>query len=248
MNYFNTFFIAAEGTEKKEKKIYFVHPKNLFSHVFSVANFLLLFVLSSVFIVAQDTGGVKGKVRAANGDGISSATVTARQNGEDVKSVASDAKGNFVLENLKPGNYNIVFNKSGYSSGVLYNVEVKKKKTSDLGGRLILTVDQGTQVIIKGTVFDSAGRSIAGVKVDIEKVLSDGSTKKINSSYTSSGNDPGVRGGDGNARGEFTFRFSEGAAKYRITASMKDSTASKVIEVDNAAIYRLAITLNPTKN
>jgi hypothetical protein len=217
-------------------------------YISKVVFLVSIFVFGSLLAPAQETGGVKGKVRTAKGDGIAAATVTARQNGEDVKSAASDAKGNFVLENLKPGNYNIVFNKSGYSSGVLYNVEVKKKKTSDLGGRLILTVDQGTQVIIKGTVFDQAGRSIAGAKVDIEKVLSDGSTKKINSSYTSSGNDPGIRGGDGNARGEFTFRFSEGAAKYRITASIKDSTASKEIEVDNAAIYRLAITLNPAKN
>lgn len=248
MNYLNALFIAAENTERKRvsgrtKRISFS-----FRSALSAASLLVLFVLSCAFVVAQETGGVKGRVRTAKGDGIASATVTARQNGEDVKSAASDAKGNFVLENLKPGNYNIVFNKSGYSSGVLYNVEVKKKKTSDLGGRLILTVDQGTQVIIKGTVFDQAGRSIAGAKVDIEKILSDGSTQKINSGYTSSGSDPGIRGGDGNARGEFTFRFGEGAAKYRVTASVKDATASKIIEVDNAAIYRLAITLNPAGN
>lgn len=209
--------------------------------------FTFLFA-SSVSSFAQETGGLKGKVRATNGAGIASATVTVRQKGEDIKSVTADAKGNFVLENLKPGSYNLVFSKNGYSSGVLYNVEVKKKKTGDLGERLVLSVDKGTQVIIKGTVFDQEGRSIPGVKVDIEKVLSDGSIKKIDSIYTSSGNDPGVRGGDGIARGEFTFRFNEGAAKYRVTASMKDSTASKEVEVNSAAIYRLAITLNPNKS
>lgn len=97
-------------------------------HLIKIVFLVALFAFSSVLAFAQETGGVKGKVRTAKGDGIASATVTARQNGEDVKSAASDAKGNFVLENLKPGNYNIVFNKSGYSSGVLYNVEVKRKK------------------------------------------------------------------------------------------------------------------------
>ncbi len=194
-----------------------------------------LFAFGSLLAPAQETGGVKGKVRTAKGDGIASATVTARQDGEDVKSAASDAKGNFVLENLKPGNYNIVFNKSGYSSGVLYNVEVKKKKTNDLGERLVLSIDQGTQVIIKGSVFTADGRSVGGAKIEIERISGDGSIKKVGSSVST-------------YSGEFTFRFAEGAAKYRVTASSKNSAASKEVEVDNAAIYRLAITLNAAKN
>ena len=211
--------------------------------IFSVSFFLI----SSIFVAAQDTGGVKGKVRTTKGEGIASATIIARQQGEDIKTATSDAKGNFVLEGLKAGNYNLVFSKSGYSSGVLYNVEVKKKRIGDLGERLVLTVDQGTQVIIKGTVFDEAGRSVAGAKVEIEKISSDGSVTKIKSIYSSLGSDPGVRGGDGNARGEFTFRFPEGAAKYRVTATAKNASASKEIEVDSAAIYRLALTLNLSK-
>lgn len=196
--------------------------------------FTFLFALS-VSVSAQETGGLKGKVRTTNGDGIASAVVTARQKGEDVKSVTADSKGNFVLENLKPGLYNLVFSKNGYSSGVLYNVEVKKKKTGDLGERLVLSVDQGTQVIIKGSVFAADGRSAGGAKVEIERISSDGSIKKVGSSVAS-------------YSGEFTFRFDEGAAKYRVTASMKDSKASKEVEVDSAAVYRLAITLNLDKS
>lgn len=208
---------------------------NIMKHIIEIVFLVALFAFSTVLALAQETGGVKGKVRTAKGDGIASATVTARQSGEDVKSTASDAKGNFVLENLKPGNYNIVFNKNGYSSGVLYNVEVKRKKISDLGERLVLSVDQGTQVIIKGSVFAADGRSVGGAKIEIERISGDGSVKKVGSSVST-------------YSGEFTFRFSEGAAKYRITASMKDSTASKEVEVGSAAIYRLAITINPPKN
>ena len=199
---------------------------------------LILFVAVSVGIaLAQETGNVKGKVRTTKGEGIADVSITARQNGEDVKSTTSDNKGNFQLEGLKPGVYNLVFSKNGYGSGLMYNVGVQKKKTNDLGDRLILTIDQGTQVIIKGTVFDQDGRSVAGAKVEIEKVSSDGSTRKIGTSSTSYGGEP-------NARGEFTFKFSEGAAKYRVTASVKGASASKEIEVSSAAIYRLAITLD----
>ncbi len=192
---------------------------------------LVVFVFSLTAAFAQESGGVKGRVRTAKGDGIASAIVTARQNGADLKSVTADAKGNFVLDGLKAGNYNLVFSKSGYSSGVLYNVEVKKNKIGDLGERLILTVDQGTQVIIKGSVFAPDGRSVGGAEIKIERVSSDGSTKKVGSSVAS-------------YSGEFTFRFPESAAIYRVTASAKGATASKEIEVNSAAIYRLAITLD----
>ncbi len=192
--------------------------------------FILISAFSSVIAFAQDTGGIKGKVRTMRGDGISGVTITARQNGEDVKSVTSGNGGKFVLENLKAGIYNIVFTKSGLSSGLKYDVEVKKKKVSDLGDRLILTVDQGTQVIIKGSVFNEDGRSVSGAEVKIERISGNGSVQKIRSIYT-------------NVSGEFTFRQPEGAAKFRVTASAKGATASKEVEVNNAAIYRLAITL-----
>ncbi len=98
---------------------------------FSKIIFLLLFsAFCSALTLAQDIGGVKGKVRTTKGEGIAAATITARQQGEDIKSTTSDAKGNFVLENLKAGIYNLVFTKNGYSSGVMYNVEVKKRKSA----------------------------------------------------------------------------------------------------------------------
>ncbi|CAN5404778.1 hypothetical protein BH10ACI1_BH10ACI1_19260 [soil metagenome] len=193
----------------------------------------LLFAVSSLAL-AQDTGSLKGKVRTTKGDGIAGVTIIARQNGEDVKSATSDSKGNFVINGLKPGNYNLAFTKNGYSSGVLYNIEVKKKSETDLGDRLILSADQGTLVLIKGSVFNQDGVSIYGAKIVVEKVNGDGSVKKVGSGYSSES-------------GEFTFRFAEGTAKYRVTASAKGVSASKEIEVDSAAIYRLAITLKIEK-
>jgi hypothetical protein len=192
--------------------------------------FILVSAFSSFTAFAQDTGGIKGKVRTTRGDGISGVKITARQNGEDVKSVSSDGSGKFVLENLKTGIYNIVFTKNGYSSGLKYDVEIRKGKVGDLGDRLILTVDQGTQVIIKGSVFNEVGRSVSGAEVKIERISDDGSAQKIASIYT-------------NVSGEFTFRQPERAAKFRVTASVKGATASKEVEVSSAAIYRLAITL-----
>jgi hypothetical protein len=198
--------------------------------------FVSLTILSCAFAFGQSTGGVKGKVRARGG-GVAGATVTARQKGQDIKTVTTDAKGEFVMDGLEDGLYNLAFSKDGYSSGVLYNIEVKKNKITNLPDRLILTTDQGTQVLVKGSVFNQDGVSLYGVEVKIERISEGGSMKKVGSGYTSQA-------------GEFTFRFPEGAAKFRVTASAKGVSASKEISVSGeAAIYRLAITLNiPREN
>jgi len=191
---------------------------------------LAILVLAFV-VAAQDTGGIKGKVRTPAGGGIPRATVTARQNGSDVASATADSSGNFVMNGLQAGRYSVVFDAKGFSSGVLYNIEVKKKKTVDLGDRLILSTDQGTLVLVKGSVFFKEGTSISGAKVEIERIGGDGSVKKLGNGYT-------------NVSGEFTFKQPEGAAKLRVRASYKGVEGSKEIEVDAAAIYRLAITLD----
>jgi len=198
---------------------------------FNKLTFSFVLIISFVAVgVAQSTGGVKGKVRTTRGNGIASATVTARQKGVDVKSVKANSNGEFVLAGLSSGRYNLVFEAPGYSSGVLYNVEVNKNKTSELGDRLILTPDQGNMIILKGSVFTKEGFSIPGAKVEIEKVSSDGSTRSLGSIYSSES-------------GEFTFR-PQSASKLRVTATYKGVSSSKEIDVDDPAIYRLAITLD----
>ena len=196
--------------------------------LFSAGVFLLTLGLFSA--VSAQTG-LKGKVRTNSGSGIANANVTVRKDGKDLKSVNANASGNFVIEGIDPGSYNLVVDAKGYSSGVLYNVEVKKNKVRDLGDRLILNVDQGTQVILKGSVFFREGTSVTGAKVEIERISSDGSAKHLGTTYT-------------NVSGEFTVRQPDGFAKLRVTASFKGVSGTKEIEVENAAVYRLAIILD----
>lgn len=197
--------------------------------LYGVALLALLSFICFIPEIIGQSGGIKGKVRTNKGDAIAGATVTARLDGKDVKTVQADKKGSFTLTGLESGVYNVVFDADGYSSGVKYNVEINKK-VRDLGDRLILSVDQGTLVIVKGSVFYSEGTSITGASVELEQVNADGSTKRLGSTFT-------------NVSGEFTFRRPEKAAKLRVNAKFKDATASKDIDVETAAIYRLALTL-----
>lgn len=193
--------------------------------VFSIAAIL------SVSGLAQEIGGVKGRIRNLQGGVLSEVKVTALQDDKEIKTTVTDKKGEFVMDKLKAGKYSFNFSKQGFTTGTVNNVQIGKNKIRDLGDKLALDVDEGTLVIIKGSVFNETGRSIYGAIVDIARVFDDGTVKKMKSSYSSES-------------GEFTFRFTEGTATFRVTASAKGKTVSKDITVDSAAIYRLALTLN----
>jgi hypothetical protein len=192
--------------------------------------FLLAAICFVPSVFAQ--GGIKGKIKNIKGGVVAGATVTARLNGKDVKTVRSDSKGSFLMQGLNAGTYNVVFDADGYSTGVKFGVEIKDGSTRDLGDRLTLSYDQGTQTIIKGSVFFREGTSVTAAKIEVERVNDDGSTKSLGSTYTS-------------VSGEFTFRPPPGVTRVKITAKYKGVSASKEInEIVNAGIYRTAITLD----
>ena len=197
--------------------------KNLITALFVV------FALAG-FSLAQSTGSIKGKVKSSKGKSLADVNVTARADGENVKSVKTDRKGNFRLRGLKPGKYNLVFEKPGFSGGVLYGVLVRRKKTNNLRDRVRLSVDQGTLVLLEASVFSPAGFSVYGAEVTVEAINSDGSTKKVGKGYTS-------------RDGDVLFRFPVGVTKYKVTARGRKSEATKTVEVGEAGIYRTAITL-----
>ncbi|MEO7658652.1 MAG: carboxypeptidase-like regulatory domain-containing protein, partial [Pyrinomonadaceae bacterium] len=175
---------------------------------------------------AQNTGGVKGKVRNMRGDNLPGATITARQNSQDVKTATAGSKGEFVLSGLDAGVYNLAFEAKGYEAAVQYNVEIKKGDMRDLGNRLILMVDKGSLVIIQGSVFYKGGTSVRGAEVKVERVNPDGSTKKITTEVT-------------DISGEISIRAPRAGAKYRFTAKFKGATTSKEIEVENTGRYHI---------
>lgn len=179
----------------------------------------------------QSTGGVKGRVKDMNDRGIPNATVAARQNGKDVKTTTTDKKGEFTLDGLPEGVYNFAFDANGYSTGVKYNISVKKGKPVTLGNNLILTQDRGSLLLFRGSVFFSDGTSVPGATVEYSIVNSDGSLKKVGNSYTTE-------------TGEFGFRHATGPKKFRVRVKWRDASAEKDIDVEGAEVYRFSIILD----
>jgi len=181
-------------------------------------------------VYSQSTGGVKGRVRNMNGEAIAGATITAHKDQHDAGTARSGKNGEFVLDGLQPGLYNLVVEARGYAEGIKYDVEIKPGKPRDLGGNLLLQVDRGSQVIIRGSVFWKDGTSVPACDVDVALVEANGQTKPLTTLTT------GVSG-------EFSYRRPDAKATYRFTSKCHGVTAKRDLTVDSAAIYTTSVLL-----
>ena len=204
---------------------------------FITAGAILLLALSAV--VAQDkdktTGSIKGKIRVEKGtaEGV---IVELRQGETAISRTPARKNGDFVISRIPPGVYGVSFRKPGLTVGSIDNIEVRAGKTRSLGDRLILAVDDGSIAFIRGSVFTEDGRSVPGVRIELERVYGDGSVKKLDARIT-------------NETGQFVFRLPPDLATYRLSLKAdRAQPASQDVEVDGAAVYRRALTLKPVTN
>jgi len=198
-----------------------------------------LFVLSIIVLAAtvslgqdKSLGSIKGKVRVETGT-PGGVTVVVRRGETEVTHVTTDKNGEFVISRLTPDKYGLTFRKPGLSIGSMEDIEVKAGKTRSLGDRLILTIDEGSIAFLSGSVFNAVGRSVPNAKVELSRVLEDGTTKKIDGRVTTE-------------TGSFKFRLSPEPGKYRVSVKAEGAEAvSKDVEIDGAAVYRVALSLPP---
>ena len=204
-----------------------MRPKRLI-----LASAALLFLGAASVAQDRSTGGIRGKVRVETG-APAGVTVVIRQGEREVNRVMTDKGGSFLVQSLPAGKYGLTFRKPGLSVGTLEDVEVKAGKTRSLGDRLVLAIDEGSIAFIRGSVFNHEGRSLAGAKVELGKIQEDGSAKKIDGRVS-------------NEIGAFVFRLTPETAKYRITVKHGNAgPVSQDVEIDGAAVYRVALSIAP---
>ena len=194
---------------------------------------VLLALLACGFAFAQDKdktkGSIKGQVRVAVGS-PNGVTVVVRQGDRELSHALTDKNGKFVIERLAPGSYGLTFRKPGLSIGTIENVVVKAGDTRSLGDRLLLTIDEGSIAFIRGSVFSGSGRSVPNAKVELARINADGSVKKIDGRITTE-------------TGSFVFRLAPETAKYRVSLKTDGEPISRDVDVDGAAVYRVALSL-----
>jgi hypothetical protein len=177
-------------------------------------------------------GTIKGKVRVETGT-PAGVTVVVRRGETEVTRSTTDKNGDFVVSRLTPGIYGLTFRKPGLSIGSMEDIDVKAGKTRSLGDRLVLTIDEGSIAFLSGSVFNAVGRSVQNAKVELARILEDGTTKKIDGRITTE-------------TGSFKFRLSPEPGKYRVSVKTEGAEpVSKDVEIDGAAVYRVALSLPP---
>lgn len=195
---------------------------------------LAIILLTAGISAAQDKslGTLKGKVRVETGT-PGGVTVVVRRGETEVTRATTDKNGDFVVSKLTPGKYGLTFRKPGLSIGTMEDIEIKAGKTRSLGDRLILTIDEGSIAFVSGSVFNADGRSVPNAKIELLRVLEDGTTKKIDGRVTTE-------------TGSFKFRLSPEAGKYRVSVKRDGAEpVTKDVDVDGAAVYRIALSLPP---
>ena len=200
---------------------------------FNKSLLLAITLLTAGLAVGQDKslGTIKGKVRVETGT-PGGVTVLVRRGETEVSRVSTDKNGDFVVSRLQPGIYGLTFRKPGLSIGSMEEIEVKAGKTRSLGDRLILTIDEGSIAFLNGAVFNADGRSVSNVKVELFRIFEDGTTKKIDGRITTE-------------TGSFKFRLSPEVGKYRVSIKSDGEPVIKDVDIDGAAVYRVALSLPP---
>jgi hypothetical protein len=179
------------------------------------------------------TGGISGRVRVDSGATPGNISVTVQQGDTEVSKTTTDARGNFEVQGLVPGSYGLTLRKAGLQVGRMENVEVQAGKTVSLKNHLFLPVDEGSIAHLRGSVFTAEGRGVGGARIELARIEEDGSLKKIDDRVA-------------NGYGMFAFRLPPARARYRVTAKADGmQVGTQDVEVDGAAIFRVAVTLTP---
>jgi hypothetical protein len=179
------------------------------------------------------TGSISGRIRVDSGASASGVSVMVRRGDEEAAQTTTNAKGEFEVQGLAPGSYGLTFRKAGLQVGKVEDVSVRAGKTVSLKDRLFLPIDEGSLALLRGSVFNVEGRSMAGARVELARVEADGSLKKLDSRVS-------------NSTGSFGFKLPPDRARYRMTVKADGAqTATEDVDVDGPAIYRVAVTLNP---
>lgn len=181
------------------------------------------------------TGGVSGRVKVPSGQSAAGIIVTIRRGDEEVARTTTNAKGDFEVQGLAPGHYGMTLRKPGLEVGRTEDLEVRAGKTLSLKGNIFLGIDEGAIAHLRGSVFTAEGRGVGGARVELARIEDDGSLKKIDDRVA-------------NNYGMFAFRLPPSRARYRVTAKASGMQAgTQDVEIDGAAIFRVAVTLNPSQ-
>lgn len=163
----------------------------------------VLLLLQTGELLAQ-TGSIKGRVyNSINNDAIPFANIVVDTLGTGT---SSDIDGNYRIDNLKPGSYNVLCSFIGFEKAILYEVLVRQNKATIIDIAMIETSTKIDEIFISSSKFNKTEESPVSLRtVSAEEIYrSPGANRDISkviqvlpgvASTASFRNDIIVRGG-----------------------------------------------------
>jgi len=198
--------------------------------------------LAAAMGVSQKTGTLKGSIESEKGKPIPGADVRAmRSRDRSLKETKTDAEGNYSFE-LEPDDYTISFDAEGFQGGTLVQMQqVEEGKETRVKTIRLIKATHRTS-LIRGSVFESKGASLAGVHLKLVRVATAEDEKdhkrvpSLSMSYTT------------NSHGEFAFRVPAAKARYQVSATLSGyKSDTKTVDVTESESVPLAFSLEPVK-
>src|SRR5436853_1676521 len=198
-------------------------------------------LITGAFALQQKTGTLKGKVEGEKGKPLADVDVRVMSSrSRAIKEARSDATGHYQLE-LEPDSYTVSFDAEGYAGGTLRDMQqVEEGQTTEVKTITLMKAKRTSKV--SGAVFDTHGLSLAGVRVKLARVPTEGEEKEHKKTDSLS------REYVTNNHGEFAFRLPAVRARYRVTASPDGyQTQTQFVDVSGREAMPLAFNLEPVK-
>ncbi len=134
-------------------------------------NFIVL--ITCLFIITSSAYAIDGRIKGTVYDDQSlepligaNVLVVGTQVG-----AATDADGNFVIDNMRPGSYNLEFRYLGYTTGKRNNVIVNPNRSTVVEIGLELSMLEGEQVEVSASYFDQPKEAIVSTRsMDFEEI------------------------------------------------------------------------------
>jgi len=206
-----------------------------------VTMFVTLLTCAVSFAGTQGNGTLKGKVEDEKGKPIAGADVRVMNTRDrSLKETKTDASGNYSFE-LEPGTYTVNFDAENYTGGPHRQIQQVEEGKETKVSTIQLPKAKRTS-LVRGAVFDSEGRSLAGARVKLVRIpIEDESDSK--KKFTALSRDYVT-----NNRGEFAFRLPPIRARYRVTATLDGyKPETKEVNVSENEAVPLAFSLEPSK-
>lgn len=153
---------------------------------------------TGVELVLLADGGVKGQVVSERGESVGGFTVTV---GFPPGHPVADPRGEFELQGLRPGTYDLKIRGADFAEKTVADVEIEPGKTGDVG-----TIKVAIGRTLTGKVLAAGGSAVAGATVVVGKQLVGSSSSVTMSSQTSTDEMMGIRRAVTDSSGRYRIR------------------------------------------